>query len=517
MFSNREANSKALAVTLVSVLMICSFAVMFASESDAAYDEDFDIYMRTGDLFSYTPDVNLDGTTIAATGTAFEGDHLNWSTGETWQDGATITGSFAAAGTYTLVLTATWTSGNLSQTATQTINFHVSDRLVFNPASGSSAYTLDDVTSGLTVASGIQVQSGSHAGTVEYNATITKNGGADNGLFQFSNGSITSTRQATTGDEGHYVVTVTAGYAAGTSNGVTDSATYTYTIDVGADLTVTGGDLETYVGNSNTEDNTFTIVTNYDGQEIPFTYTVTDDSGVDGAVVHEGNANTFSINTNAAGLVPDGEQSKTFTVTVQVSGDVDSDSEAETAQTTVNVTVYAGLAFTSEPEMSNVSMQSATGNALDALATASFEGATHITYNWGDGTSTSVDVTPNSGSLFSARHVYSQAGTYAVTITAENDHGASKAIMLYDATSGQWNAGTEEDVPEEGQTFFEEHGILFIVFAILAILMIVLFFFIGIQHPIVPILAIVFVIAAVACFIGADFGLTEGLIESLNI
>lgn len=104
MFSNREANNKALAVTLVSVLMICSFAAIFASESDAAYDEQFSIYMRTGDIFSYTPDVNLDGTIIAATGTAYEGDHLNWSTGETWQDGATITGSFAAATTVNFVL-----------------------------------------------------------------------------------------------------------------------------------------------------------------------------------------------------------------------------------------------------------------------------------------------------------------------------------------------------------------------------------------------------------------------------
>ena len=35
MFSNKSANSKALAVAFVSMLMLCSFAMVITSESDA--------------------------------------------------------------------------------------------------------------------------------------------------------------------------------------------------------------------------------------------------------------------------------------------------------------------------------------------------------------------------------------------------------------------------------------------------------------------------------------------------
>ena len=104
-----------------------------------------------------------------------------------------------------------------------------------------------------------------------------------------------------------------------------------------------------------------------------------------------------------------------------------------------------------------------------------------------------------------------------IVITAENDHGNTKAYMLYDATNGAWAEGDETTVPEDGdKTFFEEHGILFLIFAVLAIIMFLLFFF-GFLAPYTLIAGIVLVIAAVVCFIGADFGLTEGLIEDLNI
>ena len=527
MFSNKSVNSKVLAVAFVSMLMICSLGMMFTDESDAApYDKTFDIYMREGDLFSYTPAVNLSGDVdIVATESAFTGDHLNWDNGESWSEGSTISGSFATFGEYKLVLTATWTGGTdsqLTQTAKQTINFHVFDKLAFTPSTGSESYTIEDVNAIEDAIENIRVDTSSnYAGTVEYSHQITFNGGADNGLFAYNDntGDLTVADTADADDVGQYVITITADYAEGTSHGINDSVVFTYTIDVGADLTVTGGSLETYVGNGNTGDNTFEIGTNYPEFE-GFTYTVTNDSGVDGIITWAGStSNTFSVNTNATGIAAwIGEaQSKPFNVTVQVSGDVDSDGTPETAETTVTVTIFAGLEFTNEPTISNGSVQSATGNALDALATANFEGATKITYNWGDGTTTTVNVTPDSGSKFSARHVYNQAGTYAITITAENDKGDMRAYMLYDATNGAWAEVDESEVPEDGdKSFFEEHGILFLIFAILAIVMFLLFFF-GFLAPYTLIAGFILVIAAVACFIGADFGLTEGLIEDLNI
>ena len=508
MFSSKSANSnKVLAVAFVSMLMICSFGMVLADESDAAYNQTFDIHMREGDMFSYSPAVNLDNTTISADGTAFAGGHLTWGdSGTQWSEGATISGTFPAPGDYQLILTANWTGGSddsLTQTAVQTINFHVYDRLAFTPSTGSSNYTVAQVTSGLSVDTIRVDESADYAGTVQYTHTITYNDGADNGLFNYDDatGALTATQQATPEQAGTYVVTVTAQYS-GDSHGVKDSVTYTHTINVGQ--------------------NTFTITTNHDDDGTELTYQVTDTSGVSGIIVNN-NDGTFTVNTKAVGIIdnPESADAKTFSVTVTVSGDLNDNGNTtdagETATATITVTIFPELIFMDEPTISNGEVQSATGNALDALATANFEGAKKITYNWGDGTSTTVNVTPDSGSKFSARHVYSQAGTYAIIITAENDKGDMKAYMLYDATNGAWAEATEEEVTGgEDQSFFEEHGILFILFAILAIVMLILFFF-SILAPYSLVAAVIFIILTVACFLGADFGLTEGLIEDLNI
>ena len=82
MFSNKSANSKALAVAFVSMLMLCSFAMVITSESDAEpYNQHYDIHMRVGDEFTYTPTVNLQETTITASGNALttEGGDLTWT------------------------------------------------------------------------------------------------------------------------------------------------------------------------------------------------------------------------------------------------------------------------------------------------------------------------------------------------------------------------------------------------------------------------------------------------------
>lgn len=53
--------------------------------------------------------------------------------------------------------------------------------------------------------------------------------------------------------------------------------------------------------------------------------------------------------------------------------------------------------------------------------------------------------------------------------------------------------------------FFAEHGWIFIVFIILTILAIVLYFYFGIQHPAVLVMAAVFAVFAILCFVYKDF------------
>ena len=509
MFSSKSVNNKVLAVAFVSMLMICSLGMVFAEESDATYDESFDIHMREGDQFSYTPAVNLSNTTITPSGTALSNGLTNNS--------GTISGSFSTAGDYQLVLTATWTGSGLSQTATQTVNFHVYDRITFQGQSQSGnigvnqAYTINELSLGETLYTAA-VQSLVYPVAPTFgNATISNPEGVSENLFAFepSTGAVTVARAATSADVGQYTLTIPATYSA---NGVNDSATITLGITVAEDLTITSPS-EFFTFDGDNTNNVYTITSNGLGD---VSYTATAEEAYQALFSFSGT--TITVNTSAAGaLIEEGEESMSFDITIGASSDVDSDSEKETATHTIHVTVYAGLEFTSTPSISNVSAQSATGNPLDVLATANFEGATKITYNWGDGTSTTVNVTPDSGSKFSARHVYSNAGTYAIAVTAENDQGNTKAIMIYDASNGAWAEGEVPEEPANGeQSFFEEHGILFLIFAILAIIMLVLFFFNQLA-PYSLFAAVLFVILAVACFVTGDFGITEGLIKDLNI
>ena len=513
MFSNKSVNSKVLAVAFVSMLMICSLGMMFTDESDAAYDKTFDIYMREDDSFSYTPAVNLSNTTITPSGTAM-------SNGLSDQSG-TITGIFDNPGSSQLVLTANWSGNGLTQTAKQTINFHVYDRITFSgqenygDISVNQFYTINELTIGKEIyTAAFATNSNSETPAATWGqATFQNPEGVTTNLFtfDFGTGKVTVAREITSADVGQYTVILPASYS---GNGVTDSAEITLNINVAKDLSITSdADMYTFVGDNKT--NTYQITSNYDGQKT-VTYTTSVDEAYQALISHSGT--TITVNTSsAAGLIAEGKESMTFIVQITATGDVDGDSQDEATTFDLDVTIYSELAFTTPPNMDNVEAQSATGNPLDVLATANFEGATKITYNWGDGTSTTVNVTPDSGSKFSARHVYSNAGTYAIVITAENDHGNTKAYMLYDATNGAWAEGDETTVPEDGdKTFFEEHGILFLIFAVLAIIMFLLFFF-GFLAPYTLIAGIVLVIAAVVCFIGADFGLTEGLMEDLNI
>ena len=512
----KTANHRMLAVALVAMLAVCSFACVFSDETDAAYDQSFDINMRVGDQFSYTPQVNLSDATIGTpTGTAMS-NGLSWSGGTLSGSFATATGSASANQS---VIQADWTNGSLSQTAKQTINFYVYDKIAFTAASGSSSYTIQDLTASkpITTAS---VQSLQYPATPTMTHQITKDSGADNGLFTVDDntGAITTARAADDGDEGTYVITVTASYSGDgghTSGGtVTDSAIFTYTITVGADMTVQSdkNPLETYVSNPNGDQNQFTVTTNYPDADITFSQTNT--SGVDGLVSIDGTSGVVTINASASGIGATAETPKEFDITVTATGNIDDDPESESASVTVHVKIFAELVFISEPEIDNVSALSATGNALDTLATATFTGAKSVTYNWGDGTQTHVDVRNGSNPTYSARHVYDSAGVYRITVTAENDRGVQKAYMLYDATNGQWAASDEDAGADDGQQgFFEEHGYLFILFAVLALLMVFLFFGMGIQHPFVAIAAIAFVILAVLCFVYDDFGLLDGFLN----
>lgn len=548
MFSNKSVNSKVLAVAFVSMLMLCSFGMMLSEESDAVNDETFDLYMKVDDQFTYEPKVNLDNTTISASGAVTNGvsstaNQLSWKDKDT--NGYTdLYGSFSTASNtaYTVTVSANWqsnTSPVLTQNSTQTINFHVYDRVTFADASKYGNYTAPaqsfaaaSLTAGQVIDT-VEVDALIYDGALTFGTpTIKFNDGTDNGAFVWDStnhqikvaSDITSENQVPYGE---YTVTVPVSY-----NGthLQDEAVYTLDITVAENITITNDskEIHTYV-EAGAEYNSYTIQTNYDNQAGTITsYNVQAESGYESLIQWTSGA-TFTVNvseeatsqffTDKGSHATPGDkqtQSITFDVTVTAYGNIDGHEGDESGSATISVTIYNSLYFLDEPKITQPSVQSATGNPQDILASANFLGTEGITYNWGDGTTTHVTLDSTNGSKLSARHVYANPGMYAITMTADNDNGSQRAILLYNANNGYWAEGDEEDIANGEKSFFEEHGILFLIFAILAIVMFALFFF-GFLAPYTLIAGFILVIAAVACFLGADFGITEGLIEDLNI
>ena len=529
----KSANQKMLAVALVAMLAICSFACVFSDETDAATTSGpYDINMMTGEHFSYAPATNLDsdGATITLSETStVTGKGLTWTPSG---NKGTLAGSFSTAtgsGTPNVaILEASWTGGasnQLHQTATQTINFYVYDDIEFTGVPENKSYVVSEFDDGMSIAT-ISKPTGQFPGTLNMTHSITKDNAPYSGdLFDVNDntGAISAGRDAESTDEGTYKITFNATYSGNGNhpNGGTlsDSASVTYTVVIGKSIAPVGvpSELETYVNNSTTSQNQFTISTNYPDADL--TITISDDSGISGLVTPASGDqdSTFTVNPSVSGINATAQDPFEFDITVTVTGDVNGDGDNETDTTTVHVIIYAELVFLEEPLIEAISTLSATGNALDAVANATFYGAKSITYNWGDGTQTHVDVKNTSNPTYAARHVYDSPGMYLVTITAENDKGTEKAYMLYDATNGAWAAADETtETSDSDKGFFEEHGYLFILFAILALLMVVVFFGVGIQHPFVAIAAIAFVILAVLCFLYDDFGLLDGFLDGAS-
>ena len=100
-----------------------------------------------------------------------------------------------------------------------------------------------------------------------------------------------------------------------------------------------------------------------------------------------------------------------------------------------------------------------------------------------------------------------------IAVSAENAHGDVIGYILYDLTSGEATWSEERpDVPSTGDDanedagFLADHGILWIVFAIAAIVLALVFLF-GVQNQYILIGVVILALLAVAAFVTNDFGL----------
>lgn len=554
-----SGHQKLMAMAVVAMFAMCAFSVCFVADSDAGpyggisadeTDPQNTVYttaLSTGQTFTYngikTNLSDYSGATVTIAGAWESGkapatsDYSGfvYSAG-TGSQGGSLSGSFSKAGSYTYILTATSThtagGSSLTQTATQKLNFNVADGISI-PTS-ASGYAIADET-----ASGTQIISIPYAGPApssNLQVTLTEDNVASTDFtasFDSGNQNILIKTAKAFSSAQAYSLKLTVKNTESLDSDFTD-----ITVTVFEDIAVVGAGTHhyTYEGADLSD---FTFSTSWDGKTDGRTVNthhlvIASGTGINGANVGSTNplsgtddSYTVGVNTSSktAGTYVGNNLSADFTATLTVTGKIagKTDTEGNTtpdlitgeATGTYTLTVYKALEFATKPQIDSsveVTPVSAAGSSVNL--SAFIKGANSVVFNWGDGTQTSS--MSNRGEVannYGAFHTYAKPGTYTVTVFATNDHGTTSAQVMYNVGEGDITL-PEGTVPADSdKTFFEEHGYQFLIFAILTILLLVAFFFFGIQSPMVILAAIVTAALAVLCFVYNDIG---GLIDAVK-
>ena len=527
----KATKSRFFAVFAVMMLMLCSVAVIadadaspygnITSDTTDKTNQKFTLDISTGQEFVYdgikTNLTNVYGTTsidwiAPASGNSALGS-IVLSDGT---NGKKLQGSFTNAGTYTGILKAIWTvsdgnSGTLEQTATQTITFNVTEKINIEPktvtgygmigtADQTLIYTIPYTGSNATITSSYTSGEGAPftftldgqkilvktnkeldaKGEWKANVTLTneKTGSSDSieviiNVYE---------KVAITNKETHFY-----SYEGSTAHG--NGFTFTVTGDSGDGLEIT--------------DDTITIT--------PTGTTVLTNDGSDRTVKID--TETGFISGTPGSLIGDGTSAE-YTATLNIStkttsNDVVTGTSSDSA--TFTLTVYKSLAFLSTPTVAQIDAKPVSTGSNSVILSSYISGAKSVKIDWNDGTSSESIVTGTAAN-YSANHTYAKSGVYLITISATNDMGTTTSKVMYAA--GQDAVTTPDTTDSDKKTgFFEEHGYLFLVFILILVGLLVAYFYFGIQHPFVLLLAIVCAVLAVALYVYGDFG---GIIDALK-
>ena len=571
MNARKFKGQKILAMAVVAMFAFCAFSVCLnGHESDAAdsddgysYNDMYNLHLVSKGNFTYSPTFNMNTGKIQLALTGNSGGSLSNTEKQdanTFNSTLTVNCVNDAVNpiTKTATLTATWTGGvnnNLTQTAVQELVFHIykditidKDLSKTSAVSGPTKANADLAT--ITVNGPEEANKSATTTTTLFgifkkydDSTKTYVDCADAPFNIVADGmgaKLVASKDLTTADAGEYEFTVKASFDNGSYQ---DEATETFRFMVykTLEIEVTPVEIDVYVGQDKKETASFeapkfvfSITDNTQGATAEYTIanssTIFGTSGITGEVSATTNTtSTYTVDISGANqklIFPDNNKSSGDYVTYNITASATikyPNNETSTPENAVaHLNVYKSFAFTQKPVVENSQSYAASGNPLDVLISADFTGTSKISYNWGDGKSTVIETNPDSGSKYSARHVYANSGTYLITITAYNSTGSTTLYSLYDADTSFF-----EEVPAEGEdtnpdnkddtpakeSFFDKHGYQFIIFAVIAILAFVAFFFFGIQNPVVLIAGIITALLAVLCFVYNDIG---GLIEELK-
>ena len=540
---------KALAMAIVAMFAICAFAVCIPSDSDAGVyggvsdntgdkiNQVYAVNMAIGQKFTYDNiKTNLDSAdgTVEITG-APAGTGNTATATPTFTDGSNsgkkFEITFSTTGAYVYTITAKWTHNtdkNLTQTATQKFVFDVVEKIEL-PTDVTGYGIKGEAQKAIEISYGgpsnVNITIGTYAGTGDEKLTD----GSELFTAAITDGKLVITpKDDVKNNVATYGFKVTL---KNPDNPDTASVNVKYQVFDTVVITAPAADY-TYEGDKNAPTE-IKFSTNWDkvtgAQSISYELTATKDTNALKDVITIANANSTVATVEGvsdAGIetIVKGDATKAvYTVTLKATGTVTSGNQNETSveeTASTTLTVYKALAFATAPTVNSVSTNVLTSAGTGISLSSYIVGAYKVVYDWGDGTQTSsMDNGSRTETTYSAYHSYAKAGNYTITIYATNDQGTTTAQVFHSAEGVEipetpaTPENPEQPAESEEKSFFDEHGFQFLVFAILAILCAVAFFYFGIQSPYVIIVMIVFAALAVLCFVYNDIG---GLIDAVK-
>lgn len=401
------------ALAVVAVMAMCALVPASAGAEVPQYEID----MRTGDVFTYTPNLTLPATVESAAS-------QDWAV---WNDGTvTVTFPEGASGDRQLLIKATWSRDGLIQTAFQAVNFGVFGHILID---GETSVTTQKA-----------VITGTKIGTVVYKPSVNAVEG-------------TSTAFACEMDENEWIawdaeqnavvtiaempevrrdiacrITATNTADDASSNLRPETVTADVTVSIGSELVITGSSLfETYAG-CDDGTNQFAITTNYDGESDALAYAVGGDVP-EGLVYISGN----KLVVDPSKAVLGAEERMDYKVNLLAAAVVDGVTRTDTKA--VTITVWKEKACLDAPLIRDVVVNHADGDNRIVSLSASVFHATDAVVNWGDGGS--PERMDGDAPAYTAGHSYTKADEYVMSLTARSTHGAAVHYILYDATEGK--------------------------------------------------------------------------------
>lgn len=471
MFANKQTTRQLLAFGVVAMFVLCAFTVVAESSEGSVYGgvstnngtdaaQAYTIPISVGQTFTYDNiKTNLSGAsetygsvTIVGTGTAISNSYLSFSDNN---DGTyKLSGTFpsaAAGNSYKALLTATWTSPagddgkTEKQTATQELTFNVKAALSIASDATSKTINVQDTsaTSGSTIATI------PYTGAVVTGAEPSTITGTDASKFTVS----TTPNETNTG--GNIVIKAASNLSV-TSTTLTFTLTITNSDTANSDSMTVNVNVYDKIGFTNEETTYYTYQNSKTYTSFVFEDTYQSDKNNN--TVSTAGDMTFSDN-NTSGVLSKGTDGYTvvidtskaptigastyyadYTATLTVNGSITSDdgvtvpTQSSSASATFKLRVFDSLMFTTAPTTSNITAASV-GNSTNTMTLSTYiSGATKVTFNWGDGTSTET-VGGSSNSTYSSLHTYKNSGMYMITISASNDVGNTESKVMYSVDS----------------------------------------------------------------------------------